>query len=51
MCLGDWVRWDVVHSEDVRAAAEITDRGDFDYEQEDGWDRIGAAIWGLKKST
>ncbi len=53
MYLGDWVRWDVVRSEDVRAAAklsEITDRGNFDYEMEDGWDHIGVVIQGLKKS-
>lgn len=46
MCLGDWVRLDLVRSEDVRDVSkldEVDDEGS-DYEMEDGWDRIGAVL-------
>lgn len=46
LCLGDWVRWDLVRSEDVRAASrlgEVDDDGS-DYEMEDGWDSIARIL-------
>lgn len=46
MCLGDWVRLDLVRSEDVRDVSklnEVDDKGS-DYEMEDSWDCIGAVL-------
>ncbi|EIW56574.1 hATC-domain-containing protein [Trametes versicolor FP-101664 SS1] len=49
MCLGDWVRWDLVRTHDIRAVANFAEVeegqgvGD-DYEMTTGWDRIGAVL-------
>lgn len=47
LCLGDWVRWDLVHTQDIQAvvkSAEVqNDEGD-DYRMDPGWDRISAIL-------
>ena len=46
MCLGDWVRWELVRSEVVRKVCrrDAVNNDASDYKMEDGWDRIQAVL-------
>lgn len=46
LCLSDWVRWDLVKSQDIRAVSKLAEVDDnrLDYNMEDGWDRISTLL-------
>lgn len=46
LCLGDWVRLDLVKAEDIRAISKLAEvKSDLlDYEMEAGWDRISGVL-------
>lgn len=48
LCLGDWVKWDLVRAKDIRAVAKLDEviGDEDDYLMDDGWDRIGTVLKG-----
>lgn len=46
MCLGDWVRWDLVKSQDIVDVSKLAEVSDdrLDYDMEEGWDSISKLL-------